>query len=135
MRHHLRAIGCNGSEAVDVPVFFLRVVVEELQNLPRLRRPAIAMWMVTCRELGVAPSAYLKYVVPRVAAGAVPVLLMLQWCKVFFDVQTFTGLVAAGSAMVVLFAVIWVAFVYRDDPYVDLQAHLGGSRVWRWSRA
>ena len=96
---------------------------------------AIAMWMVTCRELGVAPSAYLKYVVPRVAAGAVPVLLMLQWCKVFFDVQTFTGLVAAGSAMVVLFAVIWVAFVYRDDPYVDLQAHLGGSRVWRWSRA
>ena len=95
----------------------------------------IAMWMVTCRELGVAPSAYLKYVVSRVAVGAVPVLVMLQWCKVFFDVQTLTGLAAAGSAMLVLFAVIWVAFVYRDDPYVDLQAHLGRTRVWRWSRA
>ena len=96
---------------------------------------AIAMWMVTCRELGVAPSAYLKYVVPRVVVGAVPVLVLLQWCKVFFDLRSFTGLAAAGSAMVVLFAVIWVAFVYRDDPYVDVPARLGRNRVWRWSRA
>jgi len=96
---------------------------------------AIAMWIVTCRELGVAPSTYLKYVVPRVAIGALPILLMLQWSKVFFDVHTLTGLVAAGSAMVVLFAVTWVGFVYRDDPYVDLKAHLGSRRMWRWSRA
>jgi O-antigen/teichoic acid export membrane protein len=96
---------------------------------------AIAMWIVTCRELGVAPSAYLKYVVARVAIGALPILLMLQWSKVFFDVHTLTGLMAAGSAMVVLFAVTWLLFVYRDDPYVDLKAHFGGRRVWRWSRA
>jgi O-antigen/teichoic acid export membrane protein len=96
---------------------------------------AIAMWLVTCRELGVAPSRYLAYVVPRVAAGAVPIFLLLQWCKVFFDVHTLTGLVAAGAAMVVVFAATWLAFVYRDDPYVDVKACLGGSRVWRWSRA
>jgi O-antigen/teichoic acid export membrane protein len=96
---------------------------------------AIAMWIVTCRELGVAPATYLKYVVPRVAIGALPILLMLQWSEAVFDVRTLTGLVAAGSAMVVLFAVTWVMFVYRDDPYVDLKAHLGGGRVWRWSRA
>ena len=96
---------------------------------------AIALWFVTCRELGVARSAYLRYVVPRVAIGALPVLLMLQWCKVFFNLQTFAGLAAAGSAMVVLFAVIWVAYVYRDDPHVDLQSRLGRIGMWRWSRA
>jgi len=96
---------------------------------------AIAIWIVTCREIGVAPSAYLRYVVPRVAIGAVPVLLILQWCKVLFDVQTLAGLAAAGSAMVVCFTATWVLFVYRDDRYVDLRAHLGAGRAWRWSRA
>jgi O-antigen/teichoic acid export membrane protein len=96
---------------------------------------AIAMWIVTCRELGVAPSVYLKYVVPRVAIGAVPIVLLLQWWKVFFDVQSLTGLVAAGSAMVVVFAITWLAFVYRDDPYVDLKGYIGAGRGWRWSRA
>ena len=72
---------------------------------------------------------------PRVAIGAVPVLLILQWCKVLFDVQTLAGLAAAGSAMVVCFTATWVLFVYRDDRYVDLRAHLGAGRAWRWSRA
>jgi O-antigen/teichoic acid export membrane protein len=96
---------------------------------------AIAMWIVTCRELGVAPATYLRYVAARVAIGAVPILLLLQWSEVMFDVHSLIGLVAAGSAMVVLFAITWVLFVYRDDPYVDLKAHLGVVRVWRWSRA
>lgn len=96
---------------------------------------AIAMFLVTCRELGVAPAAYLKYVVARVALGAVPVLLLLQWWKFYFDVHGLIDLVAAGSAMVLLFTVTWVFFVYRDDPYVDLKAQLGGRRVWKWSRA
>ena len=96
---------------------------------------AIAIFIVTCRELGVAPSTYLKYVVARVAVGAVPLLLLLQWCKVAFDVSTLSGLIASGSAMVLLFAITWVFFVYRDDPYVNLKAHLGGRRVWKWSRA
>ena len=37
--------------------------------------------------------------------------------------------------MVLAFTVIWVFFVYRDDPYVDLKTYLIGRRVWRWSRA
>ena len=96
---------------------------------------AIAMWIVTCRELGVAPSAYLRYVAGRVAIGALPIVVFLKWCEVLFDVHSLLGLVAAGSAMVVVFAITWVGFVYRDDPYVDLKAHLGAGRVWRWSRA
>jgi O-antigen/teichoic acid export membrane protein len=96
---------------------------------------AIAMLMVTCRELGVSPATYLRYVVARVAVGAVPVLLLLQVSKLYVDVHSLLGLIAAGSAMVVVFAVTWVMFVYRDDPYVDLRAQLGMNRVWRWSRA
>ena len=96
---------------------------------------AIAMLLVTCRELGVSAAAYLKYVAARVAIGAVPVLLLLQWCKLAFDVDSLIGLFAAGSAMVLVFAITWIFFVYRDDPYVDLKSHLVGSRAWRWSRA
>jgi hypothetical protein len=35
--------------------------------------------------------------------------------------------------MVVLFGLTWVFFVYRDDPYVDLQSQL--TRIRAWSRA
>lgn len=96
---------------------------------------ALVVLTVTCRELGIAPASYLKYVVPRAALGALPVLALLWWCKLRLDVNSITGLVAAGSAMVLLFAITWVFFVYRDDPYVDLRAHLSRRRVWRWSRA
>ena len=96
---------------------------------------ALVMVIVTCRELGVSPATCLKYVAGRVAIGAVPVLLLLQWCKRAFDVDSLVGLIAAGSAMVLAFAITWIFFVYRDDPYVDLKSHLAGNGVWRWSRA
>ena len=31
---------------------------------------------------------------------------------------------SAGVAMVLLFAITWVVFVYRNDPYVDLRNRL-----------
>ena len=96
---------------------------------------AVAMLVVTCRELGVAPATYVKYVLARVAIGALPILALLQWSKVYFDVHSLIGLAAAGSVMVLVFAVIWVFFVYRDDPYVDVKAHLAGRGAWGWSRA
>ena len=95
----------------------------------------VAMLIVTCRELGIAPMRYVTYVVPRAALGALPILALLLWCRVQLNVESLSGLVAAGSAMVLAFAVIWVFFVYRDDPYIDLRAHLAGRRVWGWSRA
>jgi O-antigen/teichoic acid export membrane protein len=94
---------------------------------------AVVVLAVACRELGIAVATYLKYVVPRAAVGGLPILALLLWCKLGLGVQTFTGLVAAGSAMVLLFSITWVFFVYRDDPYVDLRAHL--IRVRAWSRA
>lgn len=96
---------------------------------------ALVVLTLTCRELGIAPAGYVKYVVPRAALGGLPILALLLWCKHYFNVDSMTGLVAAGSAMVLLFAITWVFFVYRDDPYVDLRAHVSGRRVWGWSRA
>jgi O-antigen/teichoic acid export membrane protein len=96
---------------------------------------AIVVLVVTCRELRLSPASYMKYVVPRVALGSLPILTLLLGCRWYFHVDSLTGLVAAGSAMVLLFAITWAFFVYRDDPYVDVRAHLGGRRVWGWSRA
>jgi O-antigen/teichoic acid export membrane protein len=95
----------------------------------------VAMLIVTCRHLGIATAGYVKYVVPRAALGGLPILALLLFCRLQLDVDSLPGLIAAGAAMVLLFAVTWIFFVYRDDPYIDLRTQLGGSRVWRWSRA
>ena len=91
---------------------------------------AVFLLTLTCRELGIPFSAYVAYVVPRASAGALPVFALLLWFKLFLRVETLGGLIAAGSAMAVLFAVTWIAFVYRHDPYVDLRPHLSRLRVW-----
>jgi O-antigen/teichoic acid export membrane protein len=94
---------------------------------------AVFLLTLTCRELGIPFAAYVTYVLPRASAGAVPVCALLLWFKLFLRVETIGGLIAAGSAMAVLFAVTWIAFVYRHDPYVDLRPHL--ARLRGWSRA
>ena len=96
---------------------------------------ALVMIVVTCRELAVSPVAYAKYVIARASLGAMPLLAWLLWCKSHLNVDTLSGIIGAGTVMGVLFAVTWVFFVYRDDPYVDVRAQLGGRRVWGWSRA
>lgn len=89
--------------------------------------------MIACRELDVSISRYVQYVVPRAAVGAFPVVALLLWFKLSMQVQTLADLALAGSAVVVLFALTWIFFVYRDDPYVDLRGHV--VRLRQWSRA
>ena len=90
----------------------------------------ILVLVITCRELRVPVRTYLEYVVPRASLGALPMLALLLWFRVGLDVQTMPGMMAAGTAMLVLFGLIWVFFVYRDDRYVDLRPHLGRLRAW-----
>ena len=94
---------------------------------------AILVLVVTCRELHVPLKTYLGYVVPRATVGALPMLALMLWFKIGLDVQTMPGMIAAGVAMLVLFTITWIFFVYRDDPYLDLRPHLG--RLRAWSRA
>ena len=82
-----------------------------------------------CRELDTPVLGYLRYVVPRAVAGALPVLALLVWFKLGLGVRSIGELVIAGIVMVAVFALLWVLFVYRDDPYLDLRAHIPGFRV------
>jgi O-antigen/teichoic acid export membrane protein len=77
-----------------------------------------------CRELETPVTEYLRYVFPRAALGALPVLGLLLWFKLGLEVRNLAGLTGAGVAMVVLFGLTWVFFVYRNDRYVDLRARL-----------
>jgi O-antigen/teichoic acid export membrane protein len=82
-----------------------------------------------CRELETPLGDYLRYVVPRATLGAVPVLVLLLWFKLGLDVRSLGGLAGAGCAMVLLFGVTSVLFVYRNDPYVDVRGGLAGLRA------
>jgi O-antigen/teichoic acid export membrane protein len=92
---------------------------------------AAVVLVVACRELRVGVGTYLAYVVPRAAVGAIPPLALLMWFKLGVQVQNLTGLIVAGTAMLALFGAVWMLFVYRDDPYVDLTPR----RLRVWSRA
>jgi O-antigen/teichoic acid export membrane protein len=92
---------------------------------------AIFVLALACRELHISPFQYIRYVVPKVAIGGLPILAFLEWCRLTLNVSTFTGLAAAGSAMLLLFGITAVFYIYRRDPYVDLRAHLGRARIWR----
>lgn len=91
---------------------------------------ALFVLVHACRELRTSVLSYVRYVVPRAALGAMPVLALLLWFKFALRVETFPGLVGAGCAMVFLFGLTWIFFVYRDDPYVDVRPHLARLRAW-----
>jgi O-antigen/teichoic acid export membrane protein len=91
---------------------------------------AVVVLAVTCRELGITVADYARYVVPRALAGALPPLVLLLWFRLGLQVQTLAGMAGAGTAMVLVFALIWVFYVYRHDPYVDLRPHFVRFRAW-----
>jgi O-antigen/teichoic acid export membrane protein len=77
-----------------------------------------------CRELETPVAEYLRYVFPRAMLGALPTLGLLLWFKLGLEVRNLAGLAAAGVAMVLLFGLMWVFFVYRNDRFIDLRARL-----------
>ncbi len=90
---------------------------------------AVLVLVQACRELDTPLSDYLRYVVPRAVLGAFPALALLLWFKLGVEGRSLGGLAAGQTAMVLLFGVTWVFFVYRNDPYVDLRGRLAGLRV------
>jgi O-antigen/teichoic acid export membrane protein len=91
---------------------------------------ALFVLVVACREVRVPLSRWAMYVLPRATLGAVPVLALLLWFRLALQVRSLLGLLAAGSAMAVVFGLTWVWYVYRDDPYVNLRAQLPVVREW-----
>ncbi|PYM86177.1 MAG: hypothetical protein DME09_03235 [Candidatus Rokuibacteriota bacterium] len=94
---------------------------------------ALVVLVFACGELETPVTQYVRYVVVRAVVGALPVLALLLWFRLGLGIHTIVGLVGAGAAMVALFGVTWILFVYRNDPYVDLPGGL--ARLRAWSRA
>ena len=91
---------------------------------------SLVMLVFACRVLGVCLLTYTRYVVLRASLGAIPLLALLLWFRIGCEVESFTGLVGSGFATVLTFALIWVLFVYRNDPYVQLSGRLRRLSLW-----
>ena len=91
---------------------------------------AVLVFVQACRELEVPVREFVRYVIPRATLGALPVLALLLWFKLGLDVRGLVALAGAGVAMVLAFTLVWVFFVYRNDPYVDVRAWLPRLRAW-----
>ena len=94
---------------------------------------AVIVAVVTCRDLQIGFWQYVGYVVPRAMVGALPVLALLLWFRIGLDVNGLFGLAAAGVAALIASGIVWVAFVYHRDPFINLTPHL--ARLRAWSRA
>ena len=84
---------------------------------------ALIVFQFACRETGASRLGYLRYAVLRPAIGIVPVIAWLWVCRFVFDARGFSGLLYSGLVTVGLFAVVSVAFVYRNDPHSDPWNH------------
>lgn len=79
---------------------------------------------LACREMGVRVRRYLGYVVWRPLLATVPLAGVLAAFKLGIGVDGLAGLLVSGVVYVACFALLWVLYVYRRDPYLDLSAKL-----------
>lgn len=86
-----------------------------------------ALWMLrlACEQLQTSMRGYLAYVGTRAAIGSLPALGLLLGAKYGLEVQGLIPLLLSGIAFVAVFALTWIVYVYRGDPYVDLQGRAG----------
>jgi O-antigen/teichoic acid export membrane protein len=85
---------------------------------------AVAVLVHAARELGVGVGAWLAYVAGRALPGALIPLAFLWFLRSTLHEPGLPLLIACGAGMVFLFAVVWIFFVFRDDPHLDLRAML-----------
>jgi O-antigen/teichoic acid export membrane protein len=89
---------------------------------------AIGVLWLACREVDVTLAEYASYVMLRPSLGVIPPILFLYLLKQVMHIFNigasrwveFVPLFLSGLGMVVLFMVMWVFFVYRNDPYFDV---------------
>jgi O-antigen/teichoic acid export membrane protein len=91
---------------------------------------ALFVLVMACREVQLPLVRWLAYVVPRATIGALPVFALLLWFRLGLQVRSLAGLVAAGTAMLLVFGLTSIWFVYRGDPYINLRIHLPSLRAW-----
>ncbi len=96
--------------------------------IPNVVFAAFVAWLA-CREIGTGPWTYARHVFGRGLVGALAPAGLLLALKHGLGVEGFLPLLLAGLASTATFAVVWVLFVYRDDPHLDLLAKLRARRA------
>jgi O-antigen/teichoic acid export membrane protein len=89
---------------------------------------ALTVLVLACRELDTPLRTYLLHVGGRSLPALLPPLALLLACKYLLGVETLIPALTSGLAMIVLYAILWVFFVYRGDPHVNLLARIRGPR-------
>jgi O-antigen/teichoic acid export membrane protein len=90
---------------------------------------AATVLFLACRELGCGIGRYLGYVAGRAVPGALVPAGFLWSLDRAVGLESFTELFLAGVATCALFAIVWIGFVYRGDPYLDPWARLRARMV------
>jgi O-antigen/teichoic acid export membrane protein len=85
---------------------------------------ALYVLVLVCRELGVSWRRYASYVGSKALIGSVPVLGFLFLLKRTVPLDGRVPVILCGVASTAVFALVWVLYVYRGDPYVDAGARL-----------
>jgi len=82
------------------------------------------MLIYACRELKIYYLFYIKYAFLKPIIGSFGLIFLLIYFRVFFEIKNFAGLAVAGISTVFIFILIWVLFVYKNDPYIKLGKQL-----------
>jgi O-antigen/teichoic acid export membrane protein len=85
---------------------------------------AFYVLILVCRELGVSWRHWARYVVAKALIGSVPVLALLMFLKRVVVLDGRLPVILCGVASTALFALVWIVYVYRGDPYVDVPGRL-----------
>jgi O-antigen/teichoic acid export membrane protein len=80
--------------------------------------------VLVCREIDMGVRAWARYVFGRAIVGSALLVAPLLYMKERHPPRTLVELVVIGVAYVVFFGVVWVFFVHRNDPHVDIGARL-----------
>jgi O-antigen/teichoic acid export membrane protein len=87
---------------------------------------ALFVAVTACRELGVRPGEYARYVAGRAVVGALVPFGALVAFRATVGFNGLPQLVAGGFLLVAIFAATWFLFVYRNDHLVPLPLGLTG---------
>ncbi|MEO8031328.1 MAG: oligosaccharide flippase family protein [Gemmatimonadota bacterium] len=90
-----------------------------------------SMIYFACRELSVSPALFARRVVWRPLLGSIPGLGLLWFARTTLDVHGLIPLMLSGFALVGVFALVWVGFVYRGDPDIELKNWLASQLRFR----
>jgi len=81
---------------------------------------AAALLYLACDALEIPILSYLAHVLPRAAVGFALTFLAVRFLRSAWEPHNFVELAAAGVVTVVAFGLVWLGFVFRNDPHVVL---------------